>query len=475
MMVDFETIKSAIGQFNLTSLLKASHQLSVLLFNSKDKSYPFWQILVLMKWAFLYGNNKSEANATLDDIQRLIVLINKFHDDKNPIDFKQGITRAFKIIAFQQFWFQNAANVYSIYRAYVLFNCIDTGVDINKYFRSRTGLTIHEFYLGLFFLLLYFRRHLVNPTLAFDGILYSEDIPLASDFIASPSFSKLIKLLTFSSENIESLQRIRNESYQLYETMLWNVYPFIQVEENYLLIHPSILDNMVSFYVYDQLKKKAGPVQTDMGRRMELYVKLGLGELKLSYVDEKELDRRYNPKMVCDYLVNGNILIECKAIDLSPTAGIVRTKPILQNEFDKTAIKAYKQILSVAQKAKSSLPMFGVVITYKERSLGFGRDCWDEFLSEPILKFINQESMSLNETIPPERLVYITLEDWDLLLQTMLSTKKTMQQILEIGFDMHSKHQILFFHQALENLAGETIPTPLAYLEQVKSVFDLPN
>lgn len=471
-MVNFETVKSAIAQFNIKSLLKESHRLSVLLFNSKDKSYPFWQILVLMKWAFIYGNNTSEANATLDDIQRLIILINKFHDNKNPIDFKQGIKRSFKIMAFQQFWFQNAANVYSIYRSYVLFNRIDTGVDINKHFKSRTHLTLHEFYVGLFFLLLYFRRHLVNPTLEFDGTLYSEDIPLASDITAMPNFIKLINLLTFRNENIESLQRIRNESYQLYETMLWNVYPFIQVDENYLLIHPSILDNMVSFYVYDQLRKKSGPVQTDMGRRMELYVKLGLDELKLPYVDEKELDRRYKPKMVCDYLVNENILIECKAIDLSPTAGIVRTKPILQNEFDKTAIKAHKQILSVAQKAKSSLPMFGVVITYKERSLGFGVDCWDEFLSEPIIRFANQESISLNETVPPERLVYITLEDWDLLLQTMLFTKKTMQQILEIGFEMHSKSQILFFHQVLENLVGGAIPPTLTYLEQVKSVFD---
>jgi hypothetical protein len=470
-MVDFELIKGKLNRYTLSSVLKSSHDLLVAIENAKDKSYPFWHVLVLVKWAFMCCKNSPfRKKATIRDVEETIVLINKYHDLINPIDFKKGIKRGFKIIAFQQFWFQDHLDEYVLFRSYVFFNVVKTNLDLETEFKAKAGLSIHEFMICNYLIFLYFNRDKINKEVQFDGILYDEDLDAITHFVNNKTLNIFLKLILFSASDIQSLQRMRLEAYQLYETTLWNRNPLIKVGSQKVLIHRSVLKSMIRHFVYEFLKKYSVPFQTEIGLRMEKYILLGIQELNITCSNEKQLIKEFELKKVCDFLIDDDILVECKAIELSPTAGIKRTKEILQNEFDTTATKAYKQLLATAHKIKGKR-LYGIVITYKETLIGYGVDAWEEFLEEPITEFLKAENIPL-DILPPQRLVFITLEDWDKLVQVTKHTGQKISSILEIGFKDFSENQVLFFEQVLEKISKEITLPPLTYLEKVRGVFN---
>jgi hypothetical protein len=259
------------------------------------------------------------------------------------------------------------------------------------------------------------------------------------------------------------------EAYQLYETTLWNRYPLLMVRNRVVLIHRSPLKSMIRNFLYDYLKKNSIPFRTEIGERMEKYVELGIKETNAKYLTEQELKGKFTLQKVCDFLIEDDVLIECKAIELSPTAGIKRTKEILQNEFDTNATKAYTQMLSVAHNIKTKI-QFGIVITYKETLLGYGEDSFQEFMQAPILAFLESHKIDLS-VLPPNRLVYITVEDWDRLIRLKMHTGQKMAEILNNGFQYFRDNEVILFEQVLDKLCqGIKLPS-LTYLEQARQIF----
>lgn len=469
-MADFNTIKEKLADFTLSSVVKSSHDLLVAVENAKDKTYPFWNVLVLLKWA--YGNcndSTSLREATIVDIQDMITLINDFHDGVKLVDFKKGIKSELKKIAFQQFWFQDHIDMEVLCRAEVFFNHMKTRVDIDKEFKATSGLSIREFLNCVYLLYLYFNRDQFDKEVQFDGVLYPEDLDAIFPSAGQEIFLTFLRLIIYPMTDANSLQRIKFEVYQLYETTLWNRYPLLMVRNQVILIHRSALKSMIRNFLYDYLKKNSIPFRTEIGERMEKYVELGIKETKTKYLTEKQLQAEFTLQKVCDYLIEDDVLIECKAIELSPTAGIKRTKEILQNEFDTSATKAYTQLLSVAHNMKSKV-QFGIVITYKETLLGYGEDSFKEFMQEPILAFLGLHNIDLS-VLPPDKLVFITVEDWDRLVRLKMYTGQRMAEILNIGFQYFRDNEVVLFEQVLDKLCqGIKLPS-LSYLEQARSTF----
>jgi hypothetical protein len=474
-MVSFDLIKGNISQYTLSSILKASHDLLVAVQNANDKQYPFWDVLVLIKWAFLYTKDSPfRKEATMKDVQNTMLLISKLHEQNNPVNFKlKGIQSGFKIIAYQQFWFQDSINEYDIFRTYYFFNNIDSRFNARKEFEIRTGLNTVSFIKCNYYLFLYFFFHRVDSKRSFDGILYPDVVETLNKIIGEDALNHFIKLISFSPSDAEKIQKIRYEPYQLYETTLWNRFPLLKIQDQYCFVHRSILVSMLKYFIFDFLKKESAEFQTEVGARMEIYVTHGIQEMKVSVHNEANLRSRYTLQKVCDFLIDDNILVECKAIGISPSAGINRTKEILRNEFDSTLIKAYIQMLCTAKAIQPSTPLYGIVVTYRDTFTGFGKDAWEEFMDEPITRFLEEESINLN-VLPPRRVVFITIEDWDRLVQLKMLLKVNISQILDIAFKQADSGQVLFFEQVLDNLSLEKALPPLSYLDSIRPVFE-PN
>ncbi len=472
-MVDFELIKGNISRYTLTSILKASHDLLVAVENKKDKQYPFWDVLVLIKWAYLYTTDSPlRHTATIKDVQNTMILISKFHEQTHPVSFKQGIAKGFKIIAYQQFWFQDSVNEYAIFRSYCFFNHIRSSLNVDQLFKSKTGIGTVSFLKSGYFLYLYFFQDRVRSDRPFDGILHSDVIDVFKKIIGDEEFKMFIQLISFSASDVAKLQRVKQEPYQLYETTLWNRYPLLTINGQKCFVHRAILASMLRYFIFDFLKKESDDFQTEVGERMEKYIALGLQEMKISVISEKTLKRTYNLRKVCDFLMEGNVLVECKAIGISPIAGIKRTKELLHSEFDSTLIKAYIQMLSTAKTVVRDESLYGIIITYRDTFTGFGKDAWEEFLEEPISAFLAKESIDI-AILPPKRIVFITLEDWDRLVQLKILLKLKISEILDFAFQNSESGQVLFFEQVLDILSkGRKLPT-LSYLEGIRHVFEI--
>lgn len=469
-MTEFEAINAKLKEYTLDSVLLSSHQIIVRVDSDNNKAYPIWNVLVLMKWAYAVCKNSTHSKeSTPGDVEEMVDLINAFHDAVKPVDFKQGIKRGLKILGFQQFWLQDHLDRNVLYRSEVFFNQIQTKLDIDHEFRSTSGLGLRDFLNCAYLLYIYFHRDRFDKEVTFDGVLYPEDLDAIFPSTGKDTFMSFLQLVIFPKIDPRNLQRMNFEGYQLYETTLWNRYPLLMVQDQVLLTHRSSLGAMIRNFLYDYLKKNSVPFRTELGERMERYVELGLKETNAIYLTEKQLQSKFSLQKVCDYLVEDDVLIECKAIELSPTAGIKRTQEILKNEFDSNATKAYIQILSVASNVGEAIK-FGIVITFKETFLGYGKDAFEEFMNEPVTDFLKSQQIK-QDTLPPERLVYITLEDWDRLVRLKKYTKKRLSEILETGFKSFQQNEVILFEQVLDKLcAGLELPS-LQYLEHARPAF----
>lgn len=203
------------------------------------------------------------------------------------------------------------------------------------------------------------------------------------------------------------------------------------------------------------MKSKSPRFTEEFGLRMERYLELGLREIGASFMNEKSLKAHYPTlSKVADYLVDHNILIESKAIELHPRSGILRSEEILNSEFERSIVKSYQQLLSTASSIDCNREWLGIVVTYKDLYNGFGKDAWKEFLEAPITKFISQSKISL-ETLPPENICFLNIEDWDHMIQSIRHGQGTMESIIRKAMDMNASKnpsdKILLFEQALRS------------------------
>jgi hypothetical protein len=128
-------------------------------------------------------------------------------------------------------------------------------------------------------------------------------------------------------------------------------------------------------------------------------------------------------------------------------------------------------MLSTANAMRFNNPLYGIVITYRDTFTGFGKGAWTEFMDEPITKFLSDEAINA-AVLPPERVIFITIEDWDRLVQLKVLLNINISQILDIAFQQFESGQVLFFEQVLDSLsANKTLPK-LSYLEEIRPVFE---
>jgi len=98
--------------------------------------------------------------------------------------------------------------------------------------------------------------------------------------------------------------------------------------------------------LYDKLKDhSADSFSPEFGQIFERYIRAGLEYAALSFSDEKQLHRKYLNSLVVDFVVSsesGNVLIESKAIELSPLARVAPDAEVISNALRDSITKAIK-------------------------------------------------------------------------------------------------------------------------------------
>jgi hypothetical protein len=150
------------------------------------------------------------------------------------------------------------------------------------------------------------------------------------------------------------------------ERTFFTIYPFLIFKGEIKLLHESVFNHFINYYIYDFLKAADENFTTEFGSRFEKYVELSLKEVKLKFINENELKKRLKVKsnLVDFYLEAYNVYIECKAIELQPIPLVNPTDEILYNSLKESILKAYfKQLVNVSKSINRKKENWGLIIT----------------------------------------------------------------------------------------------------------------
>lgn len=455
-MIDFDLIKGRIQKHTLSSIIHNTLELLNEVQRRDDKSYPIWNLLTLIKWSYIHTTDSILRSPIKEhEYHQLLKLIREFETKYSGISFKNRtqVNKSFKIIANQQFPLQDKFHTSILSRQMVLYLQLRSRFDIDKEFERLTGIKLKSFLEYSYFTFFFFNLEMVKPDIKYNGNLFESYFTLFKSKWGNGELEKYLNLLTLKSRNdFENLQKLNNEVLQLYETNFFTLKPLILFRNQYRIPNKKIFTQTIKHFIYNYLKENSPEFPEEFGSRLNKYVELGLIENKIYFENDTVLKAKYPEGKLADFLIESDILVEVKAIELNPRAGVLRTNDILVKDLDNSIIKAYTQLLATAFKINPNQEYYGIIITYKEMYLGFGADTWNEFMKEPIETFCLQYSLDIN-ILPPQNLCFITIENWDYMMQAIKEGKATLKEILLKGKELNALdnpvESIMLMEQAL--------------------------
>lgn len=481
-MAAFIEIRCYLEKYRQSSLVSKTLQRLSVIQQRNDIRYPVWTLITLLKWIYTYASETNIKKPINDDaFDKLLFQVEQFERKPGHLDFKTAVSRikSFKIIAFQQFPLQEQFYRASIDRQIVLFKTISAAFPLEAIFREKAGLSLQSFFRLCYYTYCYVNCDKLGSTNAYDGILHQDYFRAMEELGFGGEIEPFLRLISCNSaEDFHNLHRLKDQQLQLFETAFLTTKPLLYFQRQYRLPYRNIFDLTLAHFVYNFMKPLfPDSFSEDFGRRLEKYLELGLKECNLVYNNESMLKKQYNLTMVSDFLIDEDILVECKAIELHPRSGILRKQDILLNELKTSVIKAYCQLLSVANNINPQRIWFGLIVTYKETYLGFGKDAWIEFLKEPVLEFAKNNNIDPS-TLPPENLIFLSVENWDHMIQLIKNDDLTLKKILlkakEMSLSEDISEQVILFETVLERI-GKVGKVDLSYLDHAHKLIELGN
>ncbi|WP_413670132.1 hypothetical protein ACEN9X_09435 [Mucilaginibacter sp. Mucisp86] len=475
--MDFKPIRNKIRTFSYHSL--TTHLLQILKEQeTSERPQAFWHSLTLLKWTLEFaGESYPSKNANKNDVHKLLNSLSDLEMSHRTFNLKTNggkINKMLTILSVQQLQYQQNAWRHSFASQLILFYDLKHKYDIAKSFKQLTNLDLSVFLEILFiYWLVITQDHLTK--MKFDSQLYEDVTNIIVDLYGATIAKDFRKLLTVSQDNAKEIfeedkRMVRNYDLQIFDTSFFTRYPFFAFDGKIVIPHKDILTPTANYFIYDFMKNRDEHFSTEFGGRMEKYMNLGLKEINASFKTENDLKSILGKdQKVVDFIIDGNILVEAKAIELKPIIGINPTDDNLANEFRKNIVKAYtSQMLDVVETLQLKEEAFGIIVTYKRLYIGNSGDVWNQFLKEETQKLKTAEQIAL---LPIENLFFIDLHTWDTIVQIIKNNKITLTEILikvrdtdkieqqkKFSFEMHldeykiTNYDLLYLSEAYDRI-----------------------
>lgn len=419
--MEYKPIRNKLKTFTLDSI--TTEILNQLRKTELNKKYrlPIWHLLLLLKWNYEFKPKKYKAKiANTDDLRKLLTQVEALEMSNDLFNLSKSLDfqKPFIMMAHQQFSYQNYVNWDTFTRQLILFCELKNKYDIAKSFKDLTQIEIQVFLNISFVIWMFTFKNLdLKPKgkIFFfkEGYLTKGDYKVLLELYNQKDINNYFNLLSFSEEKIESILEkdkriIKNHNLQTFEQSIFTRRPFLIFKNNLVVPHKSLLNHNFTHFIYEFLKTYDDKFTTEFGARMEKYVKLGLDEAKFEYRTEKEIEKEIGIKNnLVDFVIDNNILIEIKAIEIKPYVSANPDDKILANEFRKNLVKAYaKQMINVANRLKEAKVYYGIIITYKKLFLGNSQDIWNQFLKEESLKILKEKNFKI---LPFQNLFFLDI------------------------------------------------------------------
>ena len=458
--MEFSYIRNKIRCYKKDLLLKVLYEQLRYAQLNKTLTFPVWEVLTLVKWTYLYAEEKYPYKTPNKEDFVILMDYMKEFSGTLYVRYLKGLPMrdSLFVIGYQQFYLQKYVHNDTFHRQLALYTTITIKHNTSDKFKQLTGLTIEDFILFNLIMWLYINSSKIDPKNSFfDGFIWEDMIDILCQISSEEKVFSYINLLTLNpsgyADHIKNYKKgIKDNDLQYYEMSFFTMYPFQLLDNKLQVIHRNVFDYVCNYYIYDFLKANDPSFTEHFGRRMEKYVELGLTEAKCRYLSENDLRKIISKESkVVDFVVDNCILIECKAIELPNRPSILPNSLLFYNALKDSIVKAYaKQMLTVANNLqKVQQEFFGIIITYKEFNLCNGLDIWDNLLKKTTFDYAMENNLRV-DILPPQNLYIMDIATWDKVIQVMKTTKISLLQILikakEDDSISQSKKGIFQFH-----------------------------
>lgn len=473
--MEFSYIRNKIRCYKKDLLLKILYEQLRYAQQNKIQNFPIWEALTLVKWTYLYAEDKYPYKTPHKEDFAVLMDYMKEFNATLYVRYLKGlpIRDSLFVIGYQQFYLQKYVHTDTFHRQLALYTTITSKHNASDKFKQLTGLTIKDFTLFNLVVWLYINANKIDPKKGyFDGFIWEDILEILCQIANKEQVQCYFNLLTLNpigyADHINNYKRgIKDNDLQYYEISFFTMYPFQLLDNKLQVIHRNVFNYVCNYYIYDFLKANDSTFTEYFGQRMEKYVELGLKEAKCQYISENDLRKIVSKESkVVDFVVDNCILIECKAIELPNRPSTLPNSLLFYNALKDSIVKAYaKQMLTVANSLKNSQQeFFGIIVTYKEFNICNGSDIWDNLLKKTTFDYAQENNLRA-DLLPPQNLYIMDITTWDKVIQVLKTTKISLLQILlkakEADSIPQSKKGIFQFHLDQYNIKK----FDLSYLE----------
>lgn len=470
-----DLIIKKIRKFNKQLLLENLYFILKQIDLNNEKNHPIWQYFLLIKWTYLHGKNTGKRTYISRDKFGTLLKYMEMFENKTfaPLIKLNDWNTVFQIKTYQQFYLQQEVHWSDFARQLKLFGgSLKSKYDIEKSFCNKTNLPIFDFIFFMFLIWMFTLADVENnKNYQYNGSIENGILDmLKSIFKYENEPDHFINLLTLNEKNIlhainSYTTGLKKTEFQAFEMSFFTQYPFIFKGGRHDIVHRQIFNYSSHYYIYDYMKKHDDNFTEEFGSRFEKYVELGLQEAKLGYITENTLRNEIGKKeKVIDFLIDNQILVECKGIEPKPLPSIKPDAAIVFNALKDSILKAYlKQMLNVVKlKKELAKPLYGIIITYKDFYYS-SLDDLSDILDFEIERICLENNWDKNP-LPLENVFIINLTSWDMIIELIKEGNFTLINLLEDAVKTNKIQKTKWFYGFLQKYGNPQ--AKLSYLEE---------
>lgn len=388
----FKKVRNKLRKYPAADVVReATRILNSPSISERPNWYPRHRLLLLVKWAFIYGEEYPRRMRTfgIDELHGLLNLLSDFEGCcRMPSDFS-SLEVWMKAMSHWQFPLQRGPNQLSWLRPRLLFGCLNSSDYIRREFERLTSVDLDTF------------LDLLALTMGYFVVNQGKPVPLRAHYFST--------LKTIAAEIVEAflgnislrprevkpyLERCchvppKSWDHELRQESPFKKRPLLHMGDAYHPYCPHLLSLAMEHWPYDLLRKNAPErFMGTFGPIFEEYIALGLGGLPLTVHRECDLrNQLLGEGKTTDFFVRDgqtNILVDAKAVVMHQLGRVTHDADVVSGKLKSSILSGVVQGNETAQRLLSLEPehpirigrgnWYLLIATYDEMFIGNGAD-----------------------------------------------------------------------------------------------------
>ncbi|MEW6110711.1 MAG: hypothetical protein AB1664_01160 [Thermodesulfobacteriota bacterium] len=447
--------------------------------------YP-WELLLLMKWALLYGDLAARKEARSDVIEKLLNRLRDCYRAALVPESEIGRYLIHRKYAFLQFPYRLRETWSRFARQSLLFGDLQLSHPIRLDFQRVTGFDVNDYVeLALCTLALLDDcpkgqlAHVREEQFSTMGSSYDADAVRTFLSLFSCDVNELqAYLLELDHKYCPRLE------HELYEESPFKRYPMVRKGKVYVPLSRSLLGVSLQDFIYDTLRALDSQRFGNLfGPIFQQYVNKVVNESRLPYLNEDQLKELVGEKGgIVDGLVvidDTNVLIEAKGVEMRYLGRVTDDADQLQSAhylLVNAIRQAYGTVRKLGQKGRNGQIQLGnsqlphlIIITYKPFYIGNGMIFYKAIARQKldaILKSLGGEVL-----IPFENMHFISIREFEFLMEAVRTGQVGLRESLCHAADVEAREDArkFMFYRHLQDL-GVKPGTPPYMLSEYNKI-----